>query len=84
MDLIDYDRKQNVCRTLGGDAVRGSHSDKYRGVRLSARGEKVEPVERKVDRAFTTLATLKLSKALVRGMELMLATEMHTASLEAK
>ena len=84
VELIDDGKQQNVCRTLGGDALRGSQSDKYLGVGLPARGARIETVESRVDGASATLATLKLSKALVRGMDMRKATEMHAAFHKSK
>ena len=82
-ELNDHGRQQNVRRTLGGDDLRNSQSDKYIGMGLSARGAVTEPVDSRVDGASATLATLKLSKELVRGMEMRKATEMHSAFLKS-
>lgn len=84
LELVEYGRRQKVCRTLNGVSTCGSQSDKHLGVELSTRVASVEPVESRIDGASETLATLKISKALVRGMELSLATEMHAAFIESK
>ena len=84
VELVESGKRQNVPRTLGGDALRGVHEDQYLGVGLSARGPTPGPVESRVNGASATLATLKLTKALVRGMAITTATEMHKAFLEAK
>lgn len=70
MEPTEHDSQNNVCRTLGGDAFRGSHSDSYLVVGLSAGEARVDTVESRADGASVTLATLKLYKALVRDMYL--------------
>lgn len=59
-----------MCRTLSSEALRGSHLDKYLSVVLSARVARIEPVESIVDGTSATFATLKVYRALVRGMGL--------------
>lgn len=66
VELIEHGKQQDVCRTLGSDALRGSQSDQYLDIGLSFRVATVEPVERRADEASATLMKLKLSKALTR------------------
>ncbi|KAL3917254.1 MAG: hypothetical protein SGILL_004801 [Bacillariaceae sp.] len=63
LELIEIRMKMMVQRMLGGEALRGSHSDNYLGVSLNARGATSVAVDRRVDGASATLASLTLSKS---------------------
>lgn len=84
IEFIEYLKQEIVRRFLSEDVLRSSHSDQYLSVGFSSRGAMVGPVESIVDRTSATLVTFKLSKALVRGIELSKVTKMHILFLESK
>lgn len=69
-----------VRRTLGGEGLRIIVSDRYLGVGVSATGSTMEALYARVDETTATIATLRQTGALVRGIDMQVAVQMHTNS----
>lgn len=81
--MFETGKQQNVHRTLGGYALRGSQSVQYLKVGLKARGATPGPVLREMNGVFAKFTTLKPTKALVREMNMTTKTEMHAVFFES-
>ena len=71
-------------RNMEGEELRIVESDKYLGVGAAAAGATTGPIHDRIDGASATLATLKQTGALARGMDLHVATAMYKAFLRSK
>jgi len=71
-------------RMIDGEELRVVESDSYLGVGAAAAGATLGPMSARVDGASATLATLKQTGALVRGMDLGVALSMYKTFLRSK
>ena len=71
-------------RTVGDEELRLVDSDSYLGVGAAASGGTTAPMAARIDGASATLATLRQTGALVRGMDLRVAMNMYKTFLRSK
>ena len=68
---------------MDGQVLRVVDSDSYLGVGVAATGAALGQLSARVDRASVTLATLRQTGALVRGMDLREAVIIHKTFLRS-
>ena len=75
---------QPGTRKIDGEDLRVVERDNYLGVGMAAAGATMGPLSARVDGALATLATLRRTGALVRGMDLRVAVTMYKTFLRSK